>query len=169
MVSKQSKGLCDSGLTSMEANITKNIFSNKEFMDELDDADDYEKQLERVLNEYTPKDNKGFKRETKNVFKKDPNKLPSQYASENEREQKDPDRSINKGSKITNTTGRMDSIKKPTDSVKRVSLNDKKSTVSRTSGKDVSTKPTIKKDGKPSITPKMFPPGLKAMSVERKK
>lgn len=96
--------------------------------------------------------------------------MTSQYASsENERDQKDPDRSINRGSKITNTTGRIDSIKKPTDSIKRVSLNDKKSTVTRTSVKDVSTKPTVKKEGKPNIAPKIIPPGLKAMSLERKK
>lgn len=74
MVSNQSRGLCDSGVSGSESNLTKNIFTygNKQFIDELDEADDYERQLERVLNEYTPKDSNktGFKRDTKNMFKK---------------------------------------------------------------------------------------------------
>jgi hypothetical protein len=43
-------------------------------MDELDEADDYERQLERVLNEYTPKDStvkSQLKQDSKYIFKKD--------------------------------------------------------------------------------------------------
>lgn len=56
------------------------------------------------------------------------------------------------------------------ESVKRVSTNEKKSSVSRTTAKDVSSKPTVKKEGKPNmVPPKALPVGLKSMSVERKK
>jgi hypothetical protein len=43
-------------------------------MDELDEADDYEKQLERVLNEYPRKDSadkNNLKHDSKYIFKKE--------------------------------------------------------------------------------------------------
>lgn len=56
--SSYSKG----SLTDSNSIFQKN--TRDQFMIELDDRDDYEKQLERVLNQYTPKD-------TTHAFKKD--------------------------------------------------------------------------------------------------
>jgi len=56
-ITNQAQEMTESGYSEAPCSLSKNIFTEKQgFMQELDEVDDYERQLERVLNEYTPKD-----------------------------------------------------------------------------------------------------------------
>jgi hypothetical protein len=131
-----------------------------------------------VLNEYTPKDStKGqVKRDSKYGFKKDANKQPAIFESGVKETIYDP--KIPKASNAKYpTSSRIEANKKNSDSIKKVSaLNEKpaekKSTISRSSNKEVSSKPTVKKESKAtslSSAGKAVPTSLRNLSVERKK
>lgn len=180
-ITNQAKELTDSGYSEVPSNLSRNIFvpgEKHDFMAELNDEDDYERQLERVLNEYTPKDStKGqIKRDSKYVFKKEASRQGAIFESgvkETAYDLKMP--------KVSNakypTSSRIEASKKGSESVKKVSIinekpAEKKSTISRSSGKDVSTKPTVKKESKAApITSagKALPTTLRNLSGEKKK
>lgn len=152
-ITNQAQEMTESGYSEAPSNLSKNIFVDKnEFMQELDEADDYERQLERVLNEYTPKDStKGqVKRDSKYVFRKD-NTSKQGAIFESGVKETAYDMKLPKASNAKYpTSSRVEAAKKGTDSIKKVSMMneraaEKKSTISRSSGKEVSTKPTVKK------------------------